>query len=63
MIKTNIGFLKHGDVFKYKGEKYSVGHVIDNTNGYVSCTDINTHKVTRLHIDLEVEVVEEYENH
>ena len=56
MKKTNIGYLKHGDVFQYKCEMYRAGHVIENTDGYVSCTNIKTRKVERLYIDTEVEV-------
>lgn len=56
MSKTTIGFLRHNDIFEYKGKKYKVGHIIDGTNGYVACTDIETHKVTRLYIDTNVEV-------
>lgn len=56
MNKTNIGFLKHGDVFRYKCEMYRAGYVIENTDGYVSCTNIKTRKVERLYIDTEVEV-------
>lgn len=58
MSKTNIGFLKHGDIFQYKCEMYRVGNVIEDTNGYVSCTNIKTHKVVRLYIDTEVEVLD-----
>ena len=56
MRTTQIGWLKHGDIFTFEGIKYRVGHVIDGTNGYVSCTNIETRKVKRLHIDLDVEV-------
>lgn len=56
MNNTNIGSLKHGDVFQYKCEMYRAGHVIENTDGYVSCTNIKTRKVERLYIDTEVEV-------
>ena len=56
MSITQIGFLKSGDIFSFEGCKYKVGHVIDGTNGYVSCTNIETRKVKRLHIDLDVEV-------
>lgn len=59
MSKTNIGFLKHGDVFEHKGEMYRAGHVIDGTNGYVSCINVNTRKTERFHIDLEVEVTDD----
>ena len=55
---TQIGWLKHGDIFTFEGIKYRVGHVIDETNGYVSCTNIETRKVKRLYIDLDVEVEE-----
>lgn len=58
MIKTTIGWLRTGDIFTFEGRKYKVGHVIDGTNGYVSCTNIETNKVKRLHIDLDVEVEE-----
>lgn len=56
MVKTTIGFLRHNDIFVFEGVKYKVGHVIYNTNGFVSCTDMATHKIRRLHIDLDVEV-------
>ena len=58
MRTTQIGWLKHGDIFTFEGIKYRVGHVIDETNGYVSCTNIETRKVKRLYIDLDVEVEE-----
>lgn len=56
MITTQIGWLKHGDIFSFEGIKYKVGHVIDGTNGYVSCTNIETRETKILHIDLDVEV-------
>lgn len=56
MKKTIIGFLTHNDLFVFEGRTYKVGHLIDGTNGYVTCTDIETHKVTRLYIDTSVEV-------
>ena len=58
MCITQICFLKSGDIFYFEGCKYKVGRVIDGTNGYVSCTNIETRKVKRLHIDLDVEVEE-----
>ena len=58
MRTTQIGWLKHGDIFTFEGIKYRVGHVIDGTNGYVGCTDIETLKGKRLYIDLDVEVEE-----
>ena len=59
MKTTQIGWLKHGDIFSFEGIKYKVGHVIDGTNGYVNCVNIETHKTKRLHIDLDVEIEEE----
>lgn len=56
MVKTTIGFLRHNDIFVFEERKYKVGHVIDKTNGYVSCKDMATNKIRRLHIDLDVEV-------
>lgn len=58
MNKTIIGFMKKGDIFILKGKKYKVGHLIDGTNGYVACTDMETHKVKRFYIDQRVEVEE-----
>ena len=58
MRKTQIGFLRTGDIFVFQGNRYKVGHVINGTDGYVACTNIETHKVKRLHIDLDVEVEE-----
>lgn len=57
---TTIGFLKTGQYFLLDGRKYRVGHLIDGTNGYVSCTDITDEKrkVTRLYIDTRVEKLE-----
>lgn len=55
-MKTQLGFLKHGDIFEFDGRKYKAGHAVDGTSGYVACTDIKTHKVTRFYIDTYVEV-------
>ena len=55
-LKTQLGFLFTGDIFILNRNKYKVGHVIKGTNGYVACIDIDTHKVTRIHIDTNVEV-------
>ena len=58
MKKTTIGFLRKGDIFILDGKKYKVGHLIDGTNGYVACTDMETRKVKRFYIDAQVEVEE-----
>ena len=55
MNKTTLGWLYVGDLFKFDNRVYRVGHCIPNTNGYVACVDIHTHKVTRFSIELEVE--------
>lgn len=41
---TQIGFLRKGDVFTFEGNIYKVGHLLESTNGYVSCIDVNTGK-------------------
>lgn len=56
MQKTTIGFLRTGDFFFFKGIRYRVGHLIENTNGYVACVNTETKKVTRLYIDTTVEI-------
>ena len=53
---TQIGFLRKGDVFRFEGDIYKVGHLLESTNGYVSCIDVNTGKKKRLHIDVDVEI-------
>ena len=58
---TTIGFLKSGDFFVFDGRKYKVGHVIEGTNGYVACVDVESKKVKRFYIDTEVKVVREWE--
>ena len=58
-MKTTIGFLKHGDFFLLDGIKYKVGHLIENTNGYVACVDVETNKVKRFYVDTTVEIVKE----
>ena len=52
MSETNLGFLHAGYMFMLDGEKYKAGHA--DGYGYVYCTNIETHKVKRLSIDLEI---------
>lgn len=54
---TTIGYLKVGDFFLLDGRKYKVGHVIEGTNGYVACVDVESRKVKRFYIDTMVEEV------
>lgn len=54
--EIEIGWLRSGDYFLFEGVIYKVGHIIANTNGYVSCTNIHTKKTKRFHIDTTVEV-------
>lgn len=54
---TTIGFLRTGDLFLFEGIKYRVGHLIEGTNGYVACVNVETRKVKRFYIDTDVEQV------
>lgn len=54
---TTIGCLRVGDIFLLDGIKYKVGHLIENTNGYVACVDVESRKVKRFYIDTMVEEV------
>ena len=54
---TTIGYLKVGDFFLLDGIKYKVGHLIEGTNGYVACVDVESRKVKRFYIDTTVEEV------
>lgn len=56
-MKTTIGFLKTGELFLHNGIKYKVGHLIEGTNGYVACVDVESRKVKRFYIDTMVEEV------
>ena len=55
-MKTTIGFLRKGDQFTFDGKTYEVGRLLYNTNGYVACVNIESKRITRLHIDTTVEV-------
>ena len=57
-MKTTIGFLRKGDLFLLDGIKYKVGILIEGTNGYVACVDVESKKVKRFYIDTTVEVGE-----
>lgn len=61
-IMKTIGFLKTGQLFVLDDRKYRVGHLIDGTNGYVACVDIESHRVTRFYIDTRVEELKEQKN-
>lgn len=54
---TTIGCLRVGDFFLLDGRKYKVGHLIEGTNGYVACVDVESKKVKRFYIDTDVEKV------
>ena len=54
---TTIGCLKVGDFFLLDGRKYKVGHLIEGTNSYVACVDVESKKVKRFYIETTVEVV------
>ena len=40
----------------FEGRKYKVGRLIENTNGYVACVDVESRKVKRFYIDIDVEI-------
>lgn len=54
MRTTQIGFLRRGDYFFYKGTKYKISHLLENS--YVSCINVATGKKERFYIDLDIEV-------
>ena len=54
-MRTTLGCLKRGEKFLYEGRTYKAGSLINGTNGYVACVNVETHKVTRLYIDTTVE--------
>lgn len=54
-MKTTIGNLIKGEYFLFEDTVYKVGHVVNNTSGYVACTDTMDRHTKRLSIDLEVE--------
>ena len=58
---TTIGFLRVGDLFLLDGIKYKVGHLIDGTNSYVACVDVESKKVKRFYIETMVEEMDKYE--
>lgn len=60
-MTTTIGFLRKGDFFIFEGKKYRVGSLIEGTNGYVACVEVESHKVKRFYIDTDVEGVTENE--
>lgn len=55
--RKKLGFLKNGDLFIYDFTIYKAGTA--DGNGYVYCTNVITHKVTKICIDCEVEVKEQ----
>ena len=57
-MKKSLGFFKTGELFMFNGHVYRAGNLIRNTNSYVACVDIHTHKTTRLYIDTTVETLE-----
>lgn len=52
-----LGNLMYGDLFIHDFITYKVGHA--DGHGFVYCTNMITHKVTRMCIDCEVEVKEQ----
>lgn len=52
MRETTIGFLKRGEFFFFRGNKYKVSHLLENS--YVSCVNMATNRRERLYIDTDV---------
>lgn len=48
-LQTELGYLKTNDLFTLDGNIYKVGHYIRGTNGYIACTNVETHKVERFY--------------
>ena len=57
MSKTTLGCIYMGDLFKFNERTYKAGRLIEGTNSYVACVDIETHKVKRFYIDTTVETL------
>ena len=55
---TTIGCLRCGYFFLLDGHKYKVGHLIEGTNGYVACVDVESKQTKRFYIDTTVEALE-----
>lgn len=54
---TTIGHLRIGDLFLFEEKIYKVGRLIEGTNGYVACVDVETKKVKRFYIDTTVKAL------
>lgn len=57
-MKKSLGLFKMGELFMLNNRVYRAGHLISNTNSYVACVDVITHKTTRLYIDTTVETLD-----
>lgn len=55
-----LGFLKRGDLFEFKGNKYRIEHLIDRDINNVSCRNLLTNRIE--HFDLATEVKREAES-
>ena len=57
MSEKALGNLYFGNHFKFDGKIYRAGRLINGTDGYIACVNVETHKVTRFYIDTLVEEV------
>ena len=54
-MKTELGYLKRGDIFTLNGTKYKVSHLIDRDINNVSCRNLETNKIEHFDLGTEVE--------
>ena len=52
---TELGYCHNGDIIRYYGDTYRVGHTDGRGLGWVNCTNVKTNKIKKIHIDSEVE--------
>ena len=57
-MKTRLGFLRIGDTFYFKGEKYKVNSLSDRPFNNVNCTNLATQKRKRFDVDNDVEIAD-----
>lgn len=54
---TELGYCHTGDIIRYDGETYRVGHTDGRGLGWVVCTNVTSSKIKKIHIDSEVELM------
>jgi len=54
-MKTELGYLKRGDIFTLNGVRYKVSHLIDRDINNVSCRNLETNILEHFDLGTEVE--------